>query len=69
MRVGSFEGAKLSVSCIRNALTMGERCGAIELLRGKFYGKWEDVPKQDMSTDTGDLDHEISASTRALEAI
>lgn len=43
LRTKGPEGAELGVSRIRNALTMEERCKAIEMLGGRFYERWEDV--------------------------
>lgn len=40
---GDTDGAVLGVSRIRDALTMEERCEAIEMLGGRFYARWEDV--------------------------
>lgn len=42
-----LKGARLGVGRIKNALTMDERCRAIEMLGGEFYERWEDVPKND----------------------
>lgn len=36
------EASEMGVSRIRNALTMAERCKAIEKLGGKYYESWED---------------------------
>lgn len=41
------EDADKGVSRIRNALTMEERCKAIEMLGGQFYQTWKDAPKAD----------------------
>ncbi|KAK3690768.1 hypothetical protein LTR37_018990 [Vermiconidia calcicola] len=43
LRTKGPEGAELGVSRIRNALTMEERCKAIEMLGGKFYKRWDDI--------------------------
>lgn len=43
LRTNGTEGAELGVSRIRNALTMEEKCKAIEMLGGKFYERWSDV--------------------------
>lgn len=47
LRVDEVKGSNLGVTRIRNAHNMEERCKAIEMLGGKFYEKWEDVPKND----------------------
>lgn len=43
LRTEGPQGAELGVSRIKNALTMEERCKAIEMLGGKFYERWDDV--------------------------
>lgn len=52
LRTEDFEGCEIGVARIRNALTMKERCKAIEMLGGKLYRKWEDVPKGERESDT-----------------
>ncbi|KAK6432574.1 hypothetical protein LTR95_011252 [Oleoguttula sp. CCFEE 5521] len=37
------EGIELGTSRIKNALSMEERCTAIEALGGKFYERWDEV--------------------------
>ena len=45
LRTTGWEGAELGVARIRNALTMEERCKAIEMLGGKFYEQWDDAKR------------------------
>lgn len=52
LRTQDFQGSEIGVSRIRNALNMEERCKAIEMLGGKFYQNWEDVPKLESESST-----------------
>lgn len=42
-----FDAAALGVSRIKNALTMSERCKAIEMLGGRYYKSWDEFVKVD----------------------
>ncbi|WPB00095.1 uncharacterized protein RHO25_004714 [Cercospora beticola] len=43
LRTVGAEDAVLGVPRIRNALSMQERCRAIEMLGGTYFEKWEDI--------------------------
>lgn len=49
------EAAGMGVSRIRNALTMTERCEAIEMLGGRLYKRWEDVAHPDHGLEKSEL--------------
>lgn len=47
-----LESATLGVSRIKNALTMEERCKAIEMLEGRYFESWDAFVKADSAGET-----------------